>query len=174
MDFVTFLSQLYGNGEETERKLRSIGYTTPETLASLTPQELSTMTGLSVSHSKYMINYAREELQEKDKKGSEDRLVEIEGVGDRRAKILRERGLGTIESVASAKEEKLAKMLKVPKSTARKIIKSAQETGSSVRSSGMTARETEVLTTQLLSQKSAGKREPKTLPQWVKSFWQFG
>lgn len=173
MDFVTFLSQLYGKDEETAHKLRCAGYTTAQKVCSTTPEKLSRIAGLSVFSAKGMIKTARGMLQQ-DREERKGRLVEIEGIGDRRAKKLRKAGLGSVKAVALTKEDKLAKVLQVPKSTAGKIIKSAKNLGSYVPSAGMTSEETAVLTNQVLPQETRTKEELKTAEQWVKSFWKFG
>lgn len=173
MDFVAFVSQLYGRGEETAHRLRSAGYSTPERLSRLTPEKLSTITGLSASSSKGIIVTATEMWQQ-GKKQRKNALAEIEGVGDRRAKRLRKAGLRTVKAVARAKEERLARLLKVPTSTARRIIESAQKIEGSVRSAGMTAEETEVLATGVVPPEKRTKEESTVSSEWVQSFWEFG
>ncbi len=175
MDFVTFLIQLYGKGEEAADMLRSTGYTTPEKLCAATPKKLSEVTGLSLFSSKGMINTAKGMLQQ-DKKDRRGKLLKIENVGDRRAKKLRKAGLRTVEAVANTKEEKLARVLKVPQSTAGKIIKSAQEVEELVPNPGITAEETEILSAQILPQENSVEEKPKASEhvQLVRSFWKFG
>ena len=95
MDFVTFLSQLYGKGEETANKLRSVGLTTPARLRTITPEELGNLADISVSSAKGMIDTAKGMLQQ-DEKERKHQLMEIEGIGAKRAKKLRRAGLHTI------------------------------------------------------------------------------
>jgi predicted flap endonuclease-1-like 5' DNA nuclease len=173
MDFVTFLSQLYGKGRETAQKLRSAGYTTPEKLSRATPSELSAVTGLPLASSRGIAATARGMLQE-HKKGRKKQLVEIEGVGQRRAKRLQEAGLRTVRAVAGTNEEKLARVLKVQKSTAGRIIKSAKRVKGRAPRAGVTAEETKAITTEVLPQKSRTKERPKASAKSVNSFWQFG
>jgi len=173
MDFVTFLSRLYGNGEETEQRLRSVGYTTPQSLSGLTPEKLSAVTGLSLSHSRCMTDYAREELEEEEE-GAENLLAGIEGVGEKRARLLRKRGLATVEAVAAAEEENLARMLKVPKPAACRIIKSARNLAGWVPGRGITAEEAGVVASEALMEESRGKKGVKAPSQSTDSFWRFG
>jgi len=172
MDFVAFLSELYGKGEETARRLRSAGLTTPESFTHLTPEGLSTITRLSVSSSKGIILTAAQMRQ--DVEHTKSTLVEIEGIGDRRAKKLQEAGLRTVKAVALAEEERIAKILKVPQSAARTMVKSAQRIEGSQAVSGMTAPETEALTTPVLLKEKHAKEKSKTSSELAESFWQFG
>jgi predicted RecB family nuclease len=173
MNFLTFVSQLYGKGEETTRRLRSAGYTTAEKLSRITPEKLSTITGLSISSAKGIIITAAE-MRQQGTKQRKRRLVEIEGIGDGRAKKLQKAGLRTVKAVALAQEDRIAKLLKIPESTARKIVKSAQEVEGSLSSRGMTTEETEVLATQVVPGERRTEEKPKFSSESTESFWRFG
>lgn len=170
---MAFLSQLYGKGEVTAQKLRSGGYITAERLRDITPEKLANVAGLSVSSSKSMINEVREMLQQNKKEGK-NRLVAVEGIGYGRAKKLWLAGLDTVEAVAGVEEETLARVLKVPKSVARKMISSAQQLSGSVPSAGVIHGETEALTTQVLPKERRRKEESRLTRDRIKSFWKFG
>jgi len=73
MDFVTILSLLFGDGEETERKLRSSNCATLEKLSALAPERLCDITGLSLRHSECMIDYAARMLEEEKVRGAASR-----------------------------------------------------------------------------------------------------
>jgi len=172
MNFLTFVSQLYGKGEETARRLRSAGYSTPEKLSRIAPERVSKITGLSISSAKSIIITAAEMRQ--GTKRRKHTLVEIEGIGDGRKKKLQKAGLRTVKAVALSEEGRIAKLLKIPESTARKIVRSAQEVEGSVPSRGMTTEETEVLATQVLPKGRRTEEESKVSPESAASFWRFG
>jgi uroporphyrinogen-III synthase len=173
MDFVEFVSQLYGKGTETAHKLRSAGYTTPERFSCATPQELSGVTGLPLFSSRGMVATAYEMVRQ-DRKGWKSRLADIEGVGERRAQKLREAGFRTVMAVAGTNEEKLARVLKVRKSTVGKIIKSARKMTGRVSGARLSAQEPEIAHTKVFSGASTRKGKSKEPPQSVESFWNFG
>ena len=173
MDFVTFLSQLYGKGDETAQKLRAAGCVTPDEFRNITPDRLLRITGLSLSSCKGMIETAKGMVQRPEREAKRE-LTDIKGVGTQRAKKLRRAGLRTTKAVATAKEEKLANLLKVPKSTASRIRKSARRMEEPIPSRAVTPEETEVLISQVVPQErpKAGKKEDSKKSE--ESFWRFG
>ena len=164
MDFVTFLIQLYGKGEETARKLRKTGYTTPEKLSSLTPSELSDVTGLSVYSSRGMIKTAKGMLDDGGRRKS--RSAKIEKLGGRKVKKAKSKVL-----TGHSKKKGRQTASKVSKST-RTAAKVRNKTDTTV-SAGVTAEESDILTGHLSSRDSR-KRKREMPNEVVNTFWRFG
>jgi hypothetical protein len=164
MDFVTFLMQLYGTGEETARKLRKSGYTTPEKLSSLTPSELSDVTGLSIYSSRGMLKTAKGMLDDGGKRKA--RSPKMERLSGRKVKKTKSKVLtGSIKAKSRRTTSKKAKASR----TAVKSHSKACQTAST----GVTAEESDVLTGHLASRDRTKKKREST-KKVVNTFWRFG
>lgn len=164
MDFVTFLIQLYGTGEETARKLRKSGYTTPEKLSSLTPSELSDVTGLSVYSSRGMIKTAKGMLDDGGRRKA--RSPKMERLSGRKVKKTKSRVLtGSVKAKSRGSVPKKAK-------SSRTAVESRSKVRQSV-STGVTAEESDILTGHLASRDRA-KKKRESMKKVVNTFWRFG
>jgi hypothetical protein len=164
MDFVTFLIQLYGKGEDTARKLRKTGYTTPEKLSSLTPSELSDVTGLSVYSSRGMIKTAKGMLDDGGRRKA--RSPKIERLSGKKVKKAKSK---VLTGSSKGKAHRTTKKGKSSPRTTAKIRKK----GATRVSAGVTAEESDILTGHLASRESRKKKNEMT-KKVISTFWRFG
>jgi hypothetical protein len=173
MDFVTILSYLFGEGEETQQKLRSANCTTPERLSALNSEKLSGITGLSLSHSECMINYAMRILR--DERNDELKWENSEEAKDTAGSARTDVRLYPKGRAVTPSKRKATTAHKVARVSAPKARRSTRESGGAVpASSAPSGKRKRLSATRSVPDRSRPREKPRTSPENVKSFWRFG